>query len=163
VTFKESSMQRKRTRWLAAVALIVYGAILIRLIVFKDIPEIHIGHLRLRFAGTYTGPSNLVPFKTIAAQLLGRRHHLTAMVNLLGNIIPFAPIGWLAPLVFPSMSWWGALGLGMVTGLVCEVSELVFRVGIFDVDDLMLNCLGVLAGYAFLVTFRARAQPAETR
>ena len=58
-------MKAKRTRWLAAYALIAYSAILIRLVVFKGIPVIRIGHLRLRFAGYHTGAGNFVPFKTI--------------------------------------------------------------------------------------------------
>ena len=154
-------MQAKRTRWWAACALTAYGALLIRLVVFKDIPVIRIGHLRFRFAGTHTGPSNFVPFKTIVPELLGRGNHLIDMVNFFGNIIPFMPIGLLAPLVVRSFScsWQKALALGVVTGLSFEVMEVVFRVGIFDVDDVMLNAFGVMAGYGVFVMFKRRAQP----
>jgi glycopeptide antibiotics resistance protein len=145
----------KRTRWLATCALIAYTAILIRLVVFKAIPIIRIGHLRFRFAGTHTGPGNFVPFKTIVPQLIGSGNHLVAMVNLIGNILPFAPIGLLAPLVFRAISWQKALVLGVVTGLTLEGMEVVFRVGIFDVDDVMLNAFGVMIGYgAFLILRR---------
>ncbi len=115
----------KRTRWLAACALIAYTAILIRLVVFKAIPTIRIGHLRLRFAGTHTGPGNIIPFKTLVPQLIGSGNHLVAMVNLIGNILPFAPIGLLAPLVFRAISWQKALVLGVVTGLTLEGMEVV--------------------------------------
>jgi len=152
-------MKAKRTRWLAACALTAYGALLIRFVVFKAIPVIHIGHLRFRFAGTHTGPGNFVPFKTIVPQLLGQGNRLIDMVNLFGNIIPFMPIGLLAPLVVRSISWQKALVLGVVTGLTFEVMEVVFRVGIFDVDDIMLNALGVMAGYGVFVMFKRRAQP----
>jgi glycopeptide antibiotics resistance protein len=152
-------MKAKRTRWLAACALTAYGALLIRLVVFKAIPVIRIGHLRFRFAGTHTGPGNFVPFTTIVPQLMGRGNHLIAMVNLFGNIIPFMPIGLLAPLVVRSISWRKALVLGVGTGLTFEVMEVVFRVGIFDVDDVMLNTLGVVAGYGVFVVFKRRAQP----
>ena len=81
------------------------------------------------------------------------------MVNLIGNIIPFMPIGILAPLVFRSISWQKALVLGVVTGLTFEVMEVIFRVGIFDVDDVMLNAFGVMAGYGVFVMFKRRAQP----
>lgn len=59
-------MTAKRTPWLAACVLVAYGALLIRFVVFKAIPVIHIGHLRLRFAGTHTGPGNFVPLCKIA-------------------------------------------------------------------------------------------------
>jgi glycopeptide antibiotics resistance protein len=178
-------MQAKRTRWLAACTLTAYGAVLIRFIVFKAIPVIHIGHMRFRFAGTHTGPGNFVPFKTIVPQLIGlgmgRGNRLIALVNLFGNIIAFMPIGLLAPLVVrsssssfsssfsgsfsvscsgsSSFSWQKALVLGVATGLSFEVMEVVFRVGIFDVDDVILNTLGVIAGYGVFVMFKRRAQP----
>jgi len=150
-------MKAKRTRWLAACALIAYGGILIRLIVFKAIPTIHIGRLRLRFAGTRTGPANLIPFKTILAQLTGGGHRLIAVVNLLGNILPFMPVGFLLPLVLPSISWQKGLVLAVFTGLTVEVLEVIFQVGIFDVDDLVLNALGVMLGYRTFVLLRASA------
>jgi glycopeptide antibiotics resistance protein len=128
-------------------------------VVFKLIPVIHIGHLRLRFAATHTGPGNFVPFKSIVPLLTGQGNHLIAMVNLFGNIIPFMPIGLLAPLVVRSISWRKAIVLGVVTGLSFEVMEVVFRVGIFDVDDILLNAFGVVAGYGVFVMFKRRAQP----
>jgi glycopeptide antibiotics resistance protein len=152
-------MKAKRTRWLAACALIAYGALLIRLVVFKAIPVIRLGHLRLRFAGTHTGPGNFVPFKSIVPLLSGQGNHLINMVNLFGNIIPFMPIGLLAPLVVRSISWQKALVLGVVTGLTFEVMEVVFRVGIFDVDDILLNAFGVMLGYGVFVMFKRRTQP----
>ena len=152
-------MKAKRTRWLAACALVAYSAILIQFVVFKAIPVIRIGHLRLRFAGAHTGPGNFVPFKTIAPQLIGHGNHLIAMVNLMGNIIPFMPVGFLAPLVFRSVSWQNALLLGVFTGVSFEVMEVVFRVGIFDVDDVILNAFGVMAGYGAWVMFRRLTQP----
>lgn len=150
-------MKAERTRWLVACVLAVYGALLIRLVVFKDIPVIHIGHLRFRFAGTHTGPGNFIPFKSIVPELSGRGNQLIAMVNFFGNIIPFMPIGLLAPLVVRSFSWQKTLVLGVATGLSFEVMEVVFRVGIFDVDDIILNAFGVMAGYGVFVMFKRRA------
>ncbi len=149
-----SGMKTERARWLVACVLIAYSAVLIRFIVFKAIPDIRIGHMMFRFAGTHTGPANFVPFKTIVPLLSWRGNHLIAMVNLFGNIIPFMPIGLFTPIVFPLMSWQKALGLGVLTGLTMELMEVAFRVGIFDVDDLMLNALGVLAGYGVFAMFK---------
>jgi len=154
-------MKAKRTRGLAACALIAYSAILIKFVVFKAVPTIHIGHLKLRLAGSYTGPGNFVPFKTIVPQFIGRGNHLMAMVNLIGNIIPFMPIGLLAPLVFRSISWQKALVLGVVTGLACEGMEVVFGVGIFDIDDVILNAFGVVIGYGTFVMFKRQPRSLE--
>src|ERR1700728_262357 len=129
------------------------------LVVFKAIPTIRIGHIRLKFAGPHTGSADLVPFKTIVPQLIGQGNHLINMVNLIGNIIPFMPIGLLAPLVFRSISWQKALVLGVVTGLTFEVMEVIFRVGIFDIDDVIMNAFGVMVGYVVFVMFKRQAQP----
>jgi glycopeptide antibiotics resistance protein len=114
--------------------------------------------MRFRFAGTHTGPGNFVPFKSIVPLLMGRGNHLIVMVNLFGNIIPFMPIGLLIPLVVRPISWQKALVLGVATGLSFEVMEVVFRVGIFDVDDVILNAFGVTAGYGMFVMFKRRTQ-----
>jgi len=151
-------MKVKQTRWLAPCTLIAYIAILIKFVVFKAIPTIRIGHLRLKFAGLHTGPPNLVPFKTIVPQVMGQGNHLIDSVNLMGNIILFTPIGLLAPLVFRSISWQKAFILGVVTGLTFEVTEVIFRVGIFDVDDVLLNAFGIMVGYGLFVIFKRGTQ-----
>ena len=142
------AVNSKPIRWLAALAFAAWSALLIRVIVFKKIPMIHIGHMRYRFGGSYrTGPANLVPFKTILPQLHGRGNGLIAKANLSGNVIPFLPIGFLAPFVYRRMTWPKAILLAIGTGLLMEVLEVVFQVGIFDVDDILLNAFGVLVGY----------------
>jgi glycopeptide antibiotics resistance protein len=129
-------------------SLIAYCAILIKVMVFKDIPTIRIGSLMLNFAGTNGGHApNFVPFMTIVPYLLGFKGWIIAGVNLVGNIALLVPIGLLAPLVYRSMTWKASLALGIVAGLCIEVMQTVLHVGIFDVDDVILNALGVMIGY----------------
>jgi glycopeptide antibiotics resistance protein len=149
-------MDKKRRPWIAACALIAYSGLLIRFVVFKAIPTLHLGHLRLKFSGTHTGPGNFVPLKTIWPLLSGRANSWIAMVNLVGNIVPFMPVGFLAPLVYPRMTWRTSLVLAIGTGLSMEIMEVVFRVGIFDVDDILLNALGVMMGYWVFACFDRR-------
>jgi glycopeptide antibiotics resistance protein len=125
-------------------------------VVFKGAPILHIGHLRLKFNDPHTGPGNFTPFKTIWPLLNGRTNHLIALVNLLGNIVPFMPVGFLAPLVYRKMTWQKSLVLAIAVGLVMEGMEVVFRVGIFDVDDVLLNALGVMIGYGIFAVFVRR-------
>jgi hypothetical protein len=44
------------------------------------------------------------------------------------------------------MTWKESLALGIVAGLSIEVMQTVLRVGIFDIDDVILNALGVMIG-----------------
>ena len=149
-------MDNKRSWWIAACALIAYSALLIRVVVFKAIPVIRLKHLRLKFNGTHTGPGNFVPFKSIWPLLTGRTNQLIAMVNLFGNIVPFMPVGFLAPFVYRRMTWYMSLILAIATGLTMETMEVVFRVGIFDVDDIILNAFGVMLGYWVFAMFHRR-------
>lgn len=149
-------MDKKRRWWIAAYALIAYSALLIRIVVFKAIPTVCLKHLKLKFNGTHTGPGNFTPFKSIWPMLSGQTNHLIAMVNLVGNIVPFMPVGFLAPFIYRRMTWQKSLIVAIATGLFMETMEVVFRVGIFDVDDIILNALGVMMGYGVFAMFNRR-------
>lgn len=150
-------MQR---RFLSAVLLIAYCAILVRLLVFENV-LFRIGHLRFRFGSQEAGGPNFWPFATILRYLRGEHGWLISAVNLGGNILLFAPLGFLAPLVLQRMTWRGSLVLAVSAGLVIEGMEAAFGVGVFDVDDLLLNALGVMIGYCALSIFHRRARPAQ--
>jgi len=127
--------------------LIVYSVILIKVMVYKDVPLIRIGSLMLNFGGTQVGPANLVPFKTILPYLLGEKGLLIAAINLFGNIVLLVPIGFLVPFVFRNITWKKTLALAVAAGFVIEAMQVVLRLGIFDIDDVMLNAIGVIIGY----------------
>jgi len=115
--------------------------------VFKDVPIIRIGSLMLKFGGTQEGPANLVPFKTILPYLLGEMGLLIGAINLLGNIVLLMPVGFLAPFVFRNMTWKKTLALAATAGFFIEGMQVVLHLGIFDIDDVILNAIGVMLGY----------------
>ncbi len=133
---------------LSAVALVAYIALLIRVMVFKDIPPIKIGQLMLNFGGAESGhAANLVPFTTIVPYLFGFKGWIIAGVNLVGNIAPLVPLGFLVVLMYPRTTWKGTLMLGIAASLAIETVQTVLRVGVFDIDDVILNTFGVMLGY----------------
>ncbi len=142
-----------KKRLLSIAILITYSAILIKIMVFKDVPIIHIGQLMLNFGGTDGGhPANFVPFATIVPYLLGHKGWIIAGINLVGNIALLVPIGILLPLIYRNISWKKTLVFAFVSGLAIETLQTVLRVGIFDIDDVILNALGVMIGYfAFII------------
>jgi glycopeptide antibiotics resistance protein len=91
--------------------------------------------------------ANYVPFKTILPQLRGEPRWSSAIINLVGNTVLFVPVGILVLLLHPKMTWRQSLALGVAVGVTMEVMEGVFRVGIVDVDDVILNAFGVMIGY----------------
>jgi glycopeptide antibiotics resistance protein len=139
---------------ISTFVLIAYCAILIKVMVFKDIPPIRVGELMLNFAGTNAGHApNFVPFKTIVPYLLGYKGLIIAGVNLVGNVGLLVPIGFLVPFVYRNMTWRKSLALAVAAGLCIEVLQTVLRVGIFDIDDVILNALGVMIGYWAVIVF----------
>jgi glycopeptide antibiotics resistance protein len=141
-------------RIILTIILIAYSAILIKVLVFKDLPLIRIGSLRFNFGGTHEGAANFLPFKTILPYLIGEKGLMIAVINLAGNIILLVPIGFLVPFIYRKMTWKKTLALAVAAGLAIEGMQALFRVGIFDIDDVMLNGLGVIVGYW---AFRMRA------
>ena len=136
-----------KKRLLSILILIAYSATLIKVLVFKDVPVIRIGSLMLNFGGTQEGPANFLPFKTILPYLLGEKGLIIAGLNIGGNIVLLLPIGFLVPFVYRNMTWKKCLALAVAAGLIIEGMQAVLHVGIFDIDDVILNGLGVIVGY----------------
>ncbi|MEK4064549.1 MULTISPECIES: VanZ family protein [unclassified Paenibacillus] len=73
------------------------------------------------------------------------------LVNLLGNVAVFIPFGLLLPLLKQRLNSMFGLTLHMALWiLLLESMQMLLRVGSFDIDDLLLNLLGVWIGYIFL-------------
>lgn len=93
---------------------------------------------------------NIRPFQEIMRyltywEILGIR---AVFLNLAGNIIGFVPFGALLPIFARSTrKAWKVTLLSFEISALVEVSQLIFRVGCFDVDDMILNTLGGLLGY----------------
>lgn len=127
--------------------LLIYCYFLIQILVFKDLALIRVGPMRFNFGGTQEGPANLIPFKTILYYLLGNNGLLIGGINILGNIVALVPFGFLYSFVFTKISWRNRLILSLIAGSVIEGSQVLLHVGIFDIDDVLLNGLGVLIGF----------------
>ncbi len=93
---------------------------------------------------------NLEPFREIRRfytyrELLGMQAFL---LNVVGNVAAFVPCGFFLPIVSRrSRKWYNTFLLCFLLSLCIETTQLVFRVGSFDVDDLLLNTLGGALGY----------------
>lgn len=132
---------------ISTLLLAAYSLLLIKVMVFKDLPVIRIGSLMFKFGGTHEGPANLVPFKTILPYLSGGQGLIIGGLNIVGNIVLLVPIGFLVPLIFRNISWKRMLAIAFAAGLLIEGMQVVLHVGIFDIDDVILNGLGVMVGY----------------
>lgn len=97
---------------------------------------------------------NLQPLRTIKRfwwALLhsgqgGVRTH--AFVNLAGNVVMFVPLGVFLPLCWKKQQrLWAFLLTAVAVIVLIELIQLVTLLGTCDVDDLILNMVGVLLGW----------------
>ena len=64
------------------------------------------------------------------------------------NILLFIPFGYLLPLLWGRADrWWKVLLCGLAVSIVIELLQLVTRLGMFDLDDLMNNAVGAVLGW----------------
>ena len=74
------------------------------------------------------------------------------VVNILGNVLAFAPFGFLLPLLDKKYrGFFHTTLLSLFFSLSVEIIQMLLKVGIFDVDDLLLNTLGGILGYLIFV------------
>jgi len=90
---------------------------------------------------------NFIPFKTMFINIQSLSWH--DLSNLVGNIALFIPFGMFLVLLSKNkgMSFIGVLARSLSLSLCLECLQVVFSIGIFDVDDLILNTSGGLLGY----------------
>ena len=102
-----------------------------------------------------------IPFKTIfgyVEEVIAHRWMLgLAIRNVLGNFILFYPMGIFLPCLFRSVrTVKKSLLISLCTILSVETIQLIFRLGIFDIDDLILNMSGWVLGFLTLSISRVR-------
>lgn len=90
---------------------------------------------------------NLVPLTSITRDLQGGG--LPLLINMLGNIVAFMPVGLLigAAHCFQRRRWLLIAGCGLALSALIEVLQALLTSRVSDIDDLLLNVLGSLAGY----------------
>jgi glycopeptide antibiotics resistance protein len=90
---------------------------------------------------------NYIPFKTIMGFLTGNVNFLVAFYNLAANIILFVPFGMATLMLYKNPSRRLLLFVPVIVILLIETTQHLTRRGSADIDDLILNLLGVWIGY----------------
>ena len=115
------------------IMFLVYIVLLLRLTIFRDM-----GYL------IYEVPTaNLEIFKNL---FFVRSHsELTFLYLLLGNIVCFIPLGFYMK-EFSGRGILGCLFICLLVSLGIETAQYFLMVGVFEIDDLILNSFGSLLG-----------------
>lgn len=87
---------------------------------------------------------NVVPFKSILPYLRNITEPY-AFKNIMGNILAFLPLGFFISNKFPKKVIKPIITCFVII-FVIEYAQLVFKIGFFDVDDILLNMAGSILG-----------------
>jgi len=96
---------------------------------------------------------NPVPFETTTMYIKvlidwDIKYVQTAIINLVGNLIMFVPLGMFLPGLFLKLRrWWRVLLTGAGIIVLVEAGQMLTLLGTCDMDDLILNTVGILLGY----------------
>lgn len=148
-TRTEAAKERRLER-LAWAVFAVYGAVLTRIVLFKDVP------LYAIFAadGGRLRSFNGIPFATLA-MLWDGSGLVRFLENAAGNVLLFVPLGLFLPLLLKK-SGRQALVVGVAVSLCFEIVQYIGAYGAADIDDVLLNGLGTLLGIKLLTWLRNR-------
>lgn len=143
-------MKTGRFKYPFRILFFAYILLLFKLVVFKG----NLAELQQHFSSAVGSspihpiPPNLIPFRTLYYYISMQEPFDVAMRNIVGNILLFIPFGLLLPAVSRIFTAPGKmLLLALLTSLVLEASQFLFRLGGFDVDDIILNLLGSSIGF----------------
>ena len=132
------------------LALLVYGVLMLWLLFGQRIGSEN----QLPYLQALEDNLNLHPGETILRYI-----HLLqgdysgylkqhAFINLFGNVIMFIPLGILLPGIWkPMRRFWPFLFSGIGIILSIELIQLFTLLGSCDVDDLLLNVVGICIGF----------------
>ena len=160
-------MQKKR---IMQAAFILYAGLMIWLLFFQSvrIPDYGAADYWQEVCSGW----NLKPFRTIgnfADVLLRKAYYIEkwgsasvyadearhAVINLGGNVGMLLPLGFFLPGVFSKLRrLWKTLAVS--GGIICavELLQLFSLLGHCDIDDLILNLMGVAIGYGIFAILR---------
>lgn len=104
---------------------------------------------------------NLVPFHTIGNYwTVVKRMDFSpifyhCVINLVGNILLFIPLGYFLPRLWPALRNFFLFLLTCVLSVtLVELLQLVTLLGSLDVDDLILNLFGMSIGYFLYIIMK---------
>ena len=145
-------IRQKRIDWKReSVLLLMYInlAVIIRFVFFpKALENGHVQPLIYDPAAVFPLRVNLIPL----VHLFDYDNSRDFVWNTVGNVTMFIPTGIVLPVVYKKLNSFGkVVAAGAFISLCIEILQLPFASRAYDIDDLILNTLGVIAGYGIYV------------
>ncbi|WP_407269877.1 VanZ family protein [Radiobacillus sp. PE A8.2] len=93
---------------------------------------------------------NIIPFQSISRYLDNFNGFSFRLMtdNFFGNMLAFYPMGLLLPVLIKRLrNVFSMTGIAFTFSFLVECLQFLFRLGAFDVDDMILNTTGAVVGY----------------
>ena len=85
---------------------------------------------------------NIIPFKSII-NIISNRNVYSIIINIFGNLLIFMPLEYFIIELLNIKKIYVNFILSFIIILIIELLQFIFKVGVFDVDDLILCVLGM--------------------
>lgn len=107
---------------------------------------------------------NLIPFRMFRIYGFFYRwgNFLYILINFIGNMLVFLPLGFFPALLFRKARWWRSVLVGGGISTFVEFGQF-FLMRQSDIDDVLLNALGALLGYWTFLLLRKIAPITTSR
>ncbi|PQZ54173.1 hypothetical protein CQZ94_18295 [Bacillus sp. MYb209] len=97
--------------------------------------------------------TNFIPFRTLK-EYISNMNITSSFINIIGNIIPFIPLGFLIPIVFPiKKTFIKTMIICFIIIMLIENIQLFTYLGSMDIDDVILNQISCMIGYIFYLSY----------
>lgn len=149
------------------IIFIIYLICLIKIVLFKyrgltkTVNKLIAGELSSGFHSF-----NIIPFQSIwyFTKLMFSGKFFRGFNNTAGNAFVFAPFGYFIPLLYKKCRKLKTVVLaGFFVSLFFEICQYVLYLGSTDIDDIILNVLGVTIGFLFFKGMIAITDKKETQ
>lgn len=141
-------MSKSRDRIVSAIFCLYCAAMICLLFVRSEVADVFPYWEQVR------SRTSLAPFHTIRKQCIRLLHperirlFRHSLVNLVGNIFLFLPLGIFLPWLFPKLNhFWKVMLTAAGIVLAIEITQVLTLLGRCDIDDLILNLAGTAIGY----------------
>lgn len=149
---KATNPLKKYFKYFSMTILILYMILLLGNLLFSSDRILIHSHVKISIMDSIKGGNYIPIYNTIKDynNHILNDNNVTAKCIIdtsIKNIITFIPLGFLVPIAFNKCEKISeAIKVGFIVSGIIEITQVFFRLGIFDIDDVILNTLGTIVG-----------------
>lgn len=148
IIFINVKCKNEREAYLYNIGIIIFSITMVIIFSLTGISPMSGFHIDIKIEEI-----SFIPFVTIIEMLQGGITFHT-IINIIGNIVMFIPIGFFSPLLWTKLNSLKKIALfGLGISFIIEFTQL-FLSRATDIDDLILNTSGAMLGYLALLAFK---------